>query len=112
MSLLLSQDFITIIVLLFFCFGSAECVQKTGINAEYFFFFFFFKQKTAYEIMPSLVGSEMCIRDRYLLFSLLNFYFLLFLSLSFFDCSPFFSVFFLSVFTFSCIATYDTIDYR
>ena len=24
---------------------------------------FFFKQKTAYEIMPSLVGSEMCIRD-------------------------------------------------
>src|SRR5450756_3223855 len=26
-------------------------------------FFFFFKQKTAYEIMPSLVGSEMCIRD-------------------------------------------------
>src|SRR5450756_2714652 len=32
----------------------------------FFFFFFFFKQKTAYEIMPSLVGSEMCIRDRYL----------------------------------------------
>src|SRR5450756_480660 len=30
-----------------------------------FFCFFFFKQKTAYEIMPSLVGSEMCIRDRY-----------------------------------------------
>src|SRR5665648_1284337 len=29
----------------------------------FFFFFFFFKQKTAYEIMPSLVGSEMCIRD-------------------------------------------------
>jgi len=27
--------------------------------------FFFFKQKTAYEIMPSLVGSEMCIRDSY-----------------------------------------------
>src|SRR5665648_215058 len=26
-------------------------------------FFFFFKQKTAYDIMPSLVGSEMCIRD-------------------------------------------------
>ncbi|CZR83223.1 hypothetical protein CDFC105_43921 [Clostridioides difficile] len=26
--------------------------------------FFFFKQKTAYEIMPSLVGSEMCIRDK------------------------------------------------
>src|SRR5665648_1217511 len=31
----------------------------------FFVFFFFFKQKTAYEIMPSLVGSEMCIRDRY-----------------------------------------------
>ena len=28
-----------------------------------YFVFFFFKQKTAYEIMPSLVGSEMCIRD-------------------------------------------------
>ena len=29
-------------------------------------YLFFFKQKTAYEIMPSLVGSEMCIRDRIL----------------------------------------------
>src|SRR5660398_313437 len=27
-------------------------------------FFVFFKQKTAYEIRLSLVGSEMCIRDR------------------------------------------------
>eukprot|EP00658_Telonema_sp_P-2_P062681 TRINITY_DN5136_c0_g1_i2.p1 TRINITY_DN5136_c0_g1~~TRINITY_DN5136_c0_g1_i2.p1 ORF type:complete len:474 (-),score=109.86 TRINITY_DN5136_c0_g1_i2:61-1482(-) len=27
-------------------------------------FFFFFKQKTAYEMLRSLVGSEMCIRDR------------------------------------------------
>eukprot|EP00658_Telonema_sp_P-2_P052857 TRINITY_DN4118_c0_g1_i4.p1 TRINITY_DN4118_c0_g1~~TRINITY_DN4118_c0_g1_i4.p1 ORF type:complete len:115 (-),score=34.68 TRINITY_DN4118_c0_g1_i4:82-426(-) len=26
-------------------------------------FFFFFKQKTAYEMLRSLVGSEMCIRD-------------------------------------------------
>ncbi len=25
--------------------------------------FFFFKQKTAYEILYGLVGSEMCIRD-------------------------------------------------
>src|SRR5428012_7363 len=33
----------------------------------YFLVFFFFKQKTAYEIMPSLVGSEMCIRDRILI---------------------------------------------
>eukprot|EP00658_Telonema_sp_P-2_P077625 TRINITY_DN7064_c0_g1_i1.p1 TRINITY_DN7064_c0_g1~~TRINITY_DN7064_c0_g1_i1.p1 ORF type:complete len:110 (+),score=36.72 TRINITY_DN7064_c0_g1_i1:101-430(+) len=30
----------------------------------YFIFFFFFKQKTAYEMLRSLVGSEMCIRDR------------------------------------------------
>ncbi len=28
------------------------------------FYFFFFKQKTAYEMSASLVGSEMCIRDR------------------------------------------------
>ena len=28
-----------------------------------FCFFFFFKQKTAYEMLRSLVGSEMCIRD-------------------------------------------------
>ncbi len=26
-------------------------------------FFFFFKQKKAYEMLRSLVGSEMCIRD-------------------------------------------------
>eukprot|EP00831_Metopus_contortus_P053983 TRINITY_DN45399_c0_g1_i1.p2 TRINITY_DN45399_c0_g1~~TRINITY_DN45399_c0_g1_i1.p2 ORF type:complete len:109 (+),score=30.52 TRINITY_DN45399_c0_g1_i1:15-341(+) len=31
----------------------------------YLFFFFFFKQKTAYEMQRGLVGSEMCIRDRY-----------------------------------------------
>eukprot|EP00825_Cyclidium_porcatum_P009972 TRINITY_DN15097_c0_g1_i2.p2 TRINITY_DN15097_c0_g1~~TRINITY_DN15097_c0_g1_i2.p2 ORF type:complete len:129 (+),score=8.07 TRINITY_DN15097_c0_g1_i2:3-389(+) len=40
------------------------CLQPVDV-----FFFFFFKQKTAYEIMPSLVGSEMCIRDRNLPFS-------------------------------------------
>ena len=28
--------------------------------------FFFFKQKTAYEISACLVGSEMCIRDRFI----------------------------------------------
>ena len=28
------------------------------------FFFFFYKQKTAYDMLRSLVGSEMCIRDR------------------------------------------------
>eukprot|EP00658_Telonema_sp_P-2_P025912 TRINITY_DN20448_c0_g1_i6.p1 TRINITY_DN20448_c0_g1~~TRINITY_DN20448_c0_g1_i6.p1 ORF type:complete len:255 (-),score=53.72 TRINITY_DN20448_c0_g1_i6:62-826(-) len=31
----------------------------------YMLVFFFFKQKTAYEMLRSLVGSEMCIRDRY-----------------------------------------------
>ena len=30
-------------------------------------FCFFFKQKTAYELLRSLVGSEMCIRDSTLL---------------------------------------------
>ena len=34
--------------------------QLQGLNLSVYFFF---KQKTAYEIMPSLVGSEMCIRD-------------------------------------------------
>ena len=29
--------------------------------------FFFVKQKTAYEMLRSLVGSEMCIRDRCIL---------------------------------------------
>eukprot|EP00831_Metopus_contortus_P024094 TRINITY_DN2108_c0_g1_i4.p1 TRINITY_DN2108_c0_g1~~TRINITY_DN2108_c0_g1_i4.p1 ORF type:complete len:221 (+),score=75.97 TRINITY_DN2108_c0_g1_i4:69-665(+) len=32
---------------------------------QFIFFFFFFKQKTAYEMQRGLVGSEMCIRDRY-----------------------------------------------
>src|SRR5450756_1622071 len=39
----------------------------------FFVFFFFFKQKTAYDIMPSLVGSEMCIRDRFICPPLLPF---------------------------------------
>ena len=30
------------------------------------YYVFFFKQKTAYEMLRSLVGSEMCIRDRFL----------------------------------------------
>ena len=40
---------------------------EDGILDRIPFCFFFFKQKTAYEIMPSLVGSEMCIRDRSIL---------------------------------------------
>ena len=31
----------------------------------YVYFFFFFKHKTAYEMLSSLVGSEMCLRDRH-----------------------------------------------
>ena len=34
--------------------------ENDGIN----WVIFFFKQKTAYEMLRSLVGSEMCIRDR------------------------------------------------
>ena len=37
--------------------------HKVGSRVEIYSARFFFKQKTAYEIMPSLVGSEMCIRD-------------------------------------------------
>eukprot|EP01015_Nassula_variabilis_P019641 TRINITY_DN3334_c0_g1_i4.p1 TRINITY_DN3334_c0_g1~~TRINITY_DN3334_c0_g1_i4.p1 ORF type:complete len:605 (-),score=135.08 TRINITY_DN3334_c0_g1_i4:148-1962(-) len=33
---------------------------------DFYVVFFFFKQKTAYEMLRSLVGSEMCIRDRFL----------------------------------------------
>eukprot|EP00658_Telonema_sp_P-2_P009369 TRINITY_DN1350_c0_g1_i13.p1 TRINITY_DN1350_c0_g1~~TRINITY_DN1350_c0_g1_i13.p1 ORF type:complete len:119 (+),score=16.01 TRINITY_DN1350_c0_g1_i13:69-425(+) len=35
----------------------------SSLMIYYIFFFFFFKQKTAYEMLRSLVGSEMCIRD-------------------------------------------------
>eukprot|EP00658_Telonema_sp_P-2_P048755 TRINITY_DN37079_c0_g1_i3.p2 TRINITY_DN37079_c0_g1~~TRINITY_DN37079_c0_g1_i3.p2 ORF type:complete len:154 (+),score=42.62 TRINITY_DN37079_c0_g1_i3:57-518(+) len=41
-------------------FADNLCVVQ-GIR---FLVFFFFKQKTAYEMLRSLVGSEMCIRDR------------------------------------------------
>ena len=34
------------------------------VSTVYDELFFFFKQKTAYEMLRSLVGSEMCIRDR------------------------------------------------
>ena len=35
------------------------------IDEMLFCLFFFFKQKTAYEMLRSLVGSEMCIRDSF-----------------------------------------------
>ena len=37
-----------------------------------FFVFCFCKQKTAYELLRSLVGSEMCIRDRVSIMSTVN----------------------------------------
>eukprot|EP00658_Telonema_sp_P-2_P053750 TRINITY_DN4240_c0_g1_i1.p1 TRINITY_DN4240_c0_g1~~TRINITY_DN4240_c0_g1_i1.p1 ORF type:complete len:115 (-),score=18.22 TRINITY_DN4240_c0_g1_i1:354-698(-) len=39
-------------------------VDLLRIDLVIIVFFFFFKQKTAYEMLRSLVGSEMCIRDR------------------------------------------------
>ncbi len=41
---------------------SLNCIQAYAVLA-YIVYFFFFKQKTAYEMSASLVGSEMCIRD-------------------------------------------------
>ena len=37
---------------------------KVDCNGMVGMVFFFCKQKTAYEMLRSLVGSEMCIRDR------------------------------------------------
>ena len=46
-------------------FAQTSFTNPLLYHQVYFLSFdFFFKQKTAYEIMPSLVGSEMCIRDR------------------------------------------------
>eukprot|EP00658_Telonema_sp_P-2_P039889 TRINITY_DN28502_c0_g1_i1.p2 TRINITY_DN28502_c0_g1~~TRINITY_DN28502_c0_g1_i1.p2 ORF type:complete len:251 (+),score=61.58 TRINITY_DN28502_c0_g1_i1:53-805(+) len=41
---------------------SPKTVQRQLVRSS-IWFFFFFKQKTAYEMLRSLVGSEMCIRD-------------------------------------------------
>eukprot|EP00658_Telonema_sp_P-2_P070842 TRINITY_DN60228_c0_g1_i2.p1 TRINITY_DN60228_c0_g1~~TRINITY_DN60228_c0_g1_i2.p1 ORF type:complete len:194 (-),score=66.33 TRINITY_DN60228_c0_g1_i2:116-697(-) len=38
-------------------------VEERSREEILYIFFFFFKQKTAYEMLRSLVGSEMCIRD-------------------------------------------------
>ena len=40
-------------------------MSSSDMAAFLVFSFFFFKQKTAYDIGVRLVGSEMCIRDRY-----------------------------------------------
>ena len=46
-----------------FCTSYSHPIKDQNIFGL-FFIFFFFKQKTAYELLRSLVGSEMCIRDR------------------------------------------------
>ena len=38
--------------------------RSEGGEPAVVWFIFFFKKKTAYEMLRSLVGSEMCIRDR------------------------------------------------
>eukprot|EP00831_Metopus_contortus_P055553 TRINITY_DN4705_c0_g1_i1.p1 TRINITY_DN4705_c0_g1~~TRINITY_DN4705_c0_g1_i1.p1 ORF type:complete len:197 (+),score=38.64 TRINITY_DN4705_c0_g1_i1:35-625(+) len=51
-----------LIIIFYFLNGSGwGMVLEGGVSI----FFFFFKQKTAYEMQRGLVGSEMCIRDRY-----------------------------------------------
>ena len=44
---------------------NTEWVWRSLSMASLVLVFVFFKQKTAYEMLRSLVGSEMCIRDRY-----------------------------------------------
>ena len=46
------------------CVYFVSDVCRVCFFSVFFLFFFFFKQKTAYEMLRSLVGSEMCIRDR------------------------------------------------
>ena len=54
--------------------AATYAINNTYINSTYdrYLVQAFFKQKTAYEIMPSLVGSEMCIRDSVCILSYLN----------------------------------------
>ena len=56
---------VLVFLLPYFSFFFVDGLVTTAI-AFVVFFFFFFKQKTAYEIGVRLVGSEMCIRDRFL----------------------------------------------
>eukprot|EP00658_Telonema_sp_P-2_P005652 TRINITY_DN12126_c0_g2_i1.p2 TRINITY_DN12126_c0_g2~~TRINITY_DN12126_c0_g2_i1.p2 ORF type:complete len:107 (+),score=19.67 TRINITY_DN12126_c0_g2_i1:2-322(+) len=66
------MGFLNLSVLVFFSLLSYQrllslrpLLGSTFPVGSFLFFFFFFKQKTAYEMLRSLVGSEMCIRDRY-----------------------------------------------
>ena len=71
-------------VLWYFYFDTSNgkmWILKSVLYTKYskpcvFFVLFFFKQKTAYEIASCLVGSEMCIRDR---FNNVDFWFIIFL---------------------------------
>eukprot|EP00658_Telonema_sp_P-2_P032395 TRINITY_DN24001_c0_g1_i16.p1 TRINITY_DN24001_c0_g1~~TRINITY_DN24001_c0_g1_i16.p1 ORF type:complete len:421 (-),score=64.15 TRINITY_DN24001_c0_g1_i16:122-1384(-) len=51
-----------IITVLYLIYIVIVCIKRQ-LFVFLYFFFFFFKQKTAYEMLRSLVGSEMCIRD-------------------------------------------------
>ena len=44
------------------------CIVSENVIVVLCKYFFFFKQKTAYEMLRSLVGSEMCIRDRWTIY--------------------------------------------
>src|SRR5450756_1286572 len=50
---------------MFIAIDNQENILFFQLINKLYILFFFFKQKTAYEIMPSLVGSEMCIRDSF-----------------------------------------------
>ena len=47
--------------------GGRRIIKKPAVERSVYFdgTGLFFKQKTAYEIHERLVGSEMCIRDRF-----------------------------------------------
>ena len=53
---LLALVVVVLVMVLLMFFGVGAVGVRVGV--------FFFKQKTAYEILSGLVGSEMCIRDR------------------------------------------------
>eukprot|EP00658_Telonema_sp_P-2_P045518 TRINITY_DN33498_c0_g1_i1.p1 TRINITY_DN33498_c0_g1~~TRINITY_DN33498_c0_g1_i1.p1 ORF type:complete len:155 (+),score=53.76 TRINITY_DN33498_c0_g1_i1:16-480(+) len=52
--------YVYVIFMSFVTLRSEYCSSESAIGLCVFFF----KQKTAYEMLRSLVGSEMCIRDR------------------------------------------------
>ena len=55
----------TLKICLLYTSDAADDMQCVDLGGRRIIKKIFFKQKTAYEIMPSLVGSEMCIRDSF-----------------------------------------------